>query len=291
LVQEGARVHLIVRPGNELRRLAGIVSSVSLHFADLLDAASLRAILGKVRPSWVFHLAAKGGHPSTPEERLEALRCSFLGTANLLEAIRQQGVARFVHVGSSLEYGPYPRAIHEKDLLRPNTDRGIAKAAASTLVLFYARAYAVPAVIVRPFSVYGPWESPGRLIPTLLRAAISGDEVQLTAPGYRHDFVFVGDVVEVCLRVAAARVRPGDSFNVGTGKQWSNEEVAALVETLTGRTLRLQIGARPPSPTDTRCWVASIEKLQRRLGWTPQWDLPAGLRTTLDWMLAHEPAR
>jgi uncharacterized protein YbjT (DUF2867 family) len=50
LVQEGARVHLIVRPGSELRRLAGIVSSVSLHFADLLDAASVRAILGKVRP-------------------------------------------------------------------------------------------------------------------------------------------------------------------------------------------------------------------------------------------------
>jgi len=291
LVQEGARVHLLVRPGSNLARLTGIVDSVSLHFAELLDFASVRTTLGKVRPSWVFHLAAKGGHPSTPEERLEALRCSFLGTANLLEAVREVGVSRFIHTGSSLEYGRLPRPAREQDALRPHTARGIAKAAASTLVLFYARAYAVPAVILRPFSVYGPWEPPGRLIPTLLRAAFSGEEVPLTAPGFRHDFVFVEDVVEACLRLAAARIRPGDSFNVGTGKQWTNEDVAALVEALTGRTLRLQIGARPPSPPDTSCWVASVEKLQRRLGWRPQWDLPAGLRATLDWMLAHEPAR
>jgi len=288
LVRENARVHLILRPGSDLRRIAEIASYVSMHFGDLLDAERVREIMRQIRPSWVFHFAMKRGHPRAPEERLEMLRSSVVATANLLESVREIGVARFVHMGSSTEYGPYPRPIRESDPLHPTTDRGIAKAAASMLVVFFARAHAVPAVVLRLFSVYGPWEPPERLIPTLLRAALTGEEVRLTVPGYRHDFVFVEDVVEACLRVATRSVRTGEVFNIGTGTQWTNEEVAAQVESLTGRALRMRIGAHPPSPPDTSYWVADIRKSRRRMGWTPQWDLPAGLRRTLEWMQAYE---
>ncbi|MBO9360888.1 MAG: NAD-dependent epimerase/dehydratase family protein [Thermoflexus sp.] len=291
LLEAGAQVHLIVRPGTDLRRLAGMMDQVSIHRGDLLDAGEVREVVTNVRPRWIFHLAARRGHPCTPEERLELLRSSLMGTAHLLEAARDAGIARFIHMGSSLEYGPYPRAIREGDPLRPITDRGVAKAVASVLVAFYARAFGLPAVILRPFSVYGPGQHPEQLIPTLLRAALTGEEVRLTAPGYRHDFVFVEDVVEACLRAAMRSVRPGESFNIGTGIQWTNEEVAAWVESITGRSLRLRIGAHLPSPPDTSCWVADIRKAQRRLQWSPRWDLPAGLRRTLEWMQRHgDPA-
>lgn len=287
LLEAGARVHLIVRPGTDLRRLAGMMDQVSIHRGDLLDAGEVREVVTNVRPRWIFHLAVRRGHPRTPEERLELLRSSLMGTAHVLEAARYVGIARLIHIGSSLEYGPYPRAIRERDPLRPTTDRGVAKATASLLVAFYARAFGLPAVILRPFYVYGPGEPPEQLIPTLLRAALTGEEVRLTAPGYRHDFVFVEDVAEACLRAATRSVRPGEAFNIGTGIQWTNEEVAAWVEFITGRSLRLRIGAHPPSPPDTSCWVADIRKAQRRLQWSPRWDLPAGLRRTLEWIHRH----
>ncbi|MDR7574024.1 MAG: NAD-dependent epimerase/dehydratase family protein [Armatimonadota bacterium] len=291
LLEAGARIHLIIRPGTDLRRLAGVMDRVSIHRNDLLDAGKVREVVTNVRPHWIFHLAARRGHPRTPEERLELLRSSFVTTAHLLEAARDVGITRFIHMGSSLEYGPYPRAIRERDPLRPTTDRGVAKAVASLLVAFYAHAFSLPAIILRPFYVYGPGEPPEQLIPTLLRAALTGEEVRLTTPGYRHDFVFVEDVVEACLRAATRSVRPGEAFNIGTGIQWANEEVAALVESITGRPLRLRIGTYPPSPPDTSCWVADIRKAQRRLRWSPRWDLPAGLRRTLEWMQRHgDPA-
>ncbi|WP_322797954.1 NAD-dependent epimerase/dehydratase family protein [Thermoflexus sp.] len=283
----GAELHLVVRPEAKRWRLSGLEDHVTLHPVDVRDGVRVRQAVEAVRPHAVFHLAMPAGHPRTTDERLEALTVSVMGTAYLLEAAGAAGTARFVHVGSSLEYEPMARSLRESDPLRPNTDRGLAKMLASRLVEFYARFRGVPAIILRPFSVYGPWESPRRFIPTLLRAALRDEEIRLTAPGYRHDWIFVADVVEACCRALEASVEPGEAFNIGTGVQWSNEEVVAIVEALVGRPLRRRIGEYPPSPPDRTCWVAEIEKAQRSLGWSPAWDLPSGLRATLTWMQDH----
>lgn len=190
-------------------------------------------------------------------------------------------------MGGGVEYGFSPRPIRERDPLRPRTGRGIAKAAASVVVGFYARSLQLPAVILRPFSVYGPWEPPARLIPTLLRAAIKGEAVALTAGTARHDFVFVEDVVEAALLAATRPLKPGTALNVGTGVQWTNEEVASLVEAVTGRPLRIEKGKHPGSPADTEFWAADMSKTRRLLRWSPRFDLRSGLEATLRWMEEH----
>lgn len=287
LLDLGAELHLIVRPETNLWRLAGLEDRVALYRIDLRDGQGVMRQVEAIRPDIVFHLAMPAGHPRTAEERLEAMRVGVMATACLLEAAKSVGVARFIHVGSSLEYEPLSRPLHESDPLRPNTDRGLAKMLASRLVEFYARFHGVPAIILRPFNVYGPWESPRRFIPTLLRAALRDEEIRLTAPGYRHDWIFVADVVEACCRALEAPVEPGEAFNVGTGLQWSNEEVVAIVEALVGRPLRRRTGAYPPSPPDRSCWAADIEKARRSLSWSWAWDLPSGLQATLTWMRDH----
>ncbi|MBX5477535.1 MAG: NAD-dependent epimerase/dehydratase family protein [Pyrinomonas methylaliphatogenes] len=287
LALSGARLHLIVRPQTDLWRLSDVRDRVTVHKVDLLDGEGLRRMVRTIRPTIIFHLAMPSGHPRTAAERLESLQVGILATAHLLEAAMEIGAQRFIHFGSSLEYGRYDRPIKEVDHLSPVTDRGMAKATASMLAEFYARWHGIPVVILRPFSVYGPFENPNRFIPTLLRAAMTGEEVRLTAPSYRHDFIFVEDVVEASLRAAELQVQSGEAFNLGTGTQWTNEEVAALVEQVTGRALRLQIGARPPNPPDTSCWVADIEKARRLLGWEPFHDLSSGLKRTWRWMQAE----
>lgn len=277
-------VHLLVRPNTDLWRLKEVEDRLNLHRADLRDEEATRRVVEAVRPWAVVHLATRFGHPRTREERLDALRVAVLGTVHLLEAVRDVGISRFIHFGSTLEYEQADRPLRESDPLRPNTDWGMIKMMSSVLVTSYARIHNIPAVILRPSSVYGPWENPSRFIPTLLRAALTGEPIRLTQPGVRHDWIYVDDVVQAGLRALETPVRPGEAFNLGTGIQWSNEEVVAKVEALIGRRLDKQVGAYPPSPADRPTWVVDSEKAKRELGWSPAWDLDAGLAATLEWM-------
>lgn len=284
LVEGGAQVHAVVRSADGLWRIEDVIPALRLHVLDLQDRAGTEQIIHQTRPEIVFHLAAMAGHPSTPEERERLLRSTVLATANLLDAVERLDFERFVHLGSSLEYGPRDRPLKESDLPQPVTFRGAVKAAATLLCLQFARAAARPVVVLRPFSVYGYFEAPGRLIPILIRTALCDGEIDLTAPGYRRDLVFVEDVVQACLLAIEAENVGGEIINIGSGKQWSNEEVVELVEAACGKRIRVRHGAYSARPSDTTHWVAEIRKAQELLAWQPAHTLPAGLEKTVSWI-------
>jgi nucleoside-diphosphate-sugar epimerase len=138
-------------------------------------------------------------------------------------------------------------------------------------------------LILRPFSVYGPWEAGQRLVPQLLRAVADGTTVGLTAGVARHDFVHVDDIVDAALRAATAQLEHGAAFNLGGGRQTSNEELVALIRRLTGAVLPVRKGGHPRSPCDTDHWLADSRAARRRLAWRPRWRLRAGLAQTWEW--------
>lgn len=287
LVRQGAELHALVRHETDLWRLEEISSEVRLHRADLRDAADLEGAVRSARPEIIFHLAAPGGHPSGPRERRECLETNVLGTANLLKALEPMEVRRFVHAGSSLEYGPRNRPLRESDRCEPVTHRGAAKAAASLLCLQLARSTGRPLVVLRIFSVYGPWEQPGRLVPTAVRAALTGETMDLTGPGICRDLVYVEDVLEAFLLAARAEVAPGEIINVGSGRQWDNHQVVEKVEAISGRRIRARVGAFPRRPPDTAHWVADTTQARRLLGWEARHSLSAGLEKTVRWFRTH----
>jgi nucleoside-diphosphate-sugar epimerase len=212
---------------------------------------------------------------------------SVEGAANLLRAAEPFAEARIVHVGSSLELGPREHPLRESDPLLPTTLRGVAKAAAALLCLEAARA-GRPVVVVRPFSVYGPWEAPSRFVACAIRAALRGEELPLTGPGHRRDYVHVDDVVDGILAAARAPGVAGEVFHLGTGVQWTNEELVEQVAKAVGRPLRVRAGAWPSSPSDVAHWVADPAKSRARLGWAPRHDLASGLAHTVAWFRARE---
>ena len=283
LLREGARVHAVVRPTTDLGRLEDDLPVLVLHVADLTDGERLRSTVEAVRPDVVFHLAAPGGHPTTPDVRADFLASTVMGTANLLEALATLEYQRLVVAGSSLEYGPRNVPHAETDRLEPSTFRGAAKAAETLLCLQRAHAERRPIVVLRLFSVYGCWESPSRLIPTVIRAALGGSEIALTAPGVRHDFVFVEDVVDAMLLAATAGGADGEVINIGSGQQWSNEDVVDTVQRLTGRAVRVRLGEYPAKIADTNYWLADIRKAASMLSWRPRHDLTSGLQQTVEW--------
>jgi nucleoside-diphosphate-sugar epimerase len=287
LIQRGARVHAVVRATTELWRIEQVLPSIAVHTADLTDARALDSIVEEIRPEVIYHLAAPGGHPRSREGREQMLRTAVEGTANLLEATATLPHLRFVHVASSLEYGPRVRPLAETDALRPTTFRGAAKAAATLLCQQAARSHGQPIVVLRLFSVYGYWER-GRLIPAAILAALRGRPLSLTSPGYRRDLVFVEDVVEACAKAVERDNVVGEIVNVGSGEQWSNEEVVETVQALCGMQVPVHVGAHPPSCSDTDHWVADIRKAKELLGWEPRHMLRPGLERTIAWFRSNE---
>jgi nucleoside-diphosphate-sugar epimerase len=286
LVTAGAEVHALVRPTTRLWRLSGALSHLYLHRLSLTHPTRLAETIRQVQPQIIFHLAASGVHHRTATER-SILLSNVFGAFNLLQALEPTAWEKLVITGGSSEYGQKPALLQESDVLQPVTFYGATKAAATLLFQQYARSRSRPVVILRPFSIYGPWEAPTRLVPRAILAALLGLELPLTAPGYRRDYVYVEDVVQACLLAAQKDLPPGEILNIGTGAQTSNEALVELVEQLSGRPIRILPGAFPARSSDTDFWAADIAKARRILGWTAAHSLPQGLQRTIEWFRSH----
>lgn len=285
LLEGGAEVHALVRPGTDLGRIAGCRPRLHVHRADLRDSEAVSTAWEAARPEVVVHAAIFGVHPGRRGGE-EMVATNVLGTHHLLACCRRAGVRRLVVLGGSSEYGRRTAPMKEEDPPEPVSLYGATKAMATLLCQQAARRHGVPVVVLRPFSVYGPGEPRHRLIPTAIRRALDGGPLRLTGPGWRRDFVYVEDVVEAVLRTVALEGHAGEIVNVGSGLQTGNEEVVALVDRLTGGGLEVLAGAYPPHPTDARHWVADVGKAEKVLGWRPRTDLEEGLRRTVAWFSA-----
>jgi len=116
-------------------------------------------------------------------------------------------------------------------------------------------------------------------VPTVVRAARDGTVLPLTGPGLRRDWVHVADVVDACVLAAGAdRLAAGSVLNIGTGVQTANEELVALVERVSGRSIRVASGAHGGRSWDTGSWVCDATAARELLGWEPRTDLTTGLR-------------
>src|SRR5215218_8624971 len=275
LVKRGAEVHALVRPGGDLWRISEMIPAIDIHTVDLTHAKELCRVIVESPPEIIVNLAVRRAG-RTSRDRRRTLQTNVLGTANLLEA------------ATPLEYGVKERPIRESDLPEPVIFYGATKAAATLLCQQLAQADDRPVTVLRLFSVYGYWEPSGRLVPTAIMAALRGQEIPLTAPGYRRDLVFVKDVVEACLLSLRAEGVTGEIINVGSGQQWSNEEVVEMVQVASGREVRVRAGEYPPRPSDTTNWVADNRKAKQLLGWEPRHSLRAGLEQTVAWLERHQ---
>ena len=276
--------------GRLARRLAAEgMEPVMLRRAetDLRDASAVFDAVRRARPEIIFHCAISRGHPKNAEQRLESLASSVMGTAYLVEAAAEAGVERFVHVGSSLVYGQHDREFRESDCLRPPSSRGAAKACAALWLQQYCASTGFPGVELRAFSVYGPGEGASRFIPTLLRAAMTGEPMPLVK-GPRHDFIFVEDVVDACLRATRVATVPGAVFNIGSGISTTNEAVVETARQVTGRPIPIAEAPYPSSPADRAFWRADISAAREHLAWTPRHSLAEGLAATYEWMQRGE---
>jgi nucleoside-diphosphate-sugar epimerase len=276
LVIDGARVTALVRASRGVSRRGNLKDALDVRVADIRDASLVREVVASTEPEYVVNLARVGVGPGK-DGPAELLDTNTIGTANLIEPLADTHCRRFVHLGSSQEYGPRDYPMKESDPIAPVTLYGASKAAATLIALARCSELDVEAVVLRPFYVYGPGEPPSRLVSRAVEAAMTGATLPLSPRATRRDWVYVDDVVEACVRALVAPEVDGMIFNVGTGRDRTNLEVVRAVEAAAGRPVRVRADPRQVRALDTERWRADTLQSERVLGWRPRRTLEEGV--------------
>ncbi|MGD9688864.1 MAG: NAD-dependent epimerase/dehydratase family protein [Phycisphaerales bacterium] len=285
------------------------------HLAELidLDPARVRFVHGSILDpkalsdavsgsSMVFHLAAMGSVPKSIEEPRRAFAVNALGTVAVLEAARSASVSRMVFASSSSIYGgegsppasganQAPAARVETMPSNPLSPYAASKLAGEAAVRAWSRSYALPAVSLRFFNVFGPRQSSesqyAAVVPVFARRLLAGEPSTIFGDGRQtRDFTFVANAVAALLLGATAKGLEGQAVNVGTGHAVSLLELHGLMAkrcapAAQGRAPEPVLA--PARPGDVRHSLADVSLASRLLGYRVLVPLDAGLDETVAW--------
>ena len=201
---------------------------------------------------------------------------------NLLETIPRQNLKRFVHIGSSDEYGNVPAPQHEDLREQPISPYSLAKVASTHFLQMLHRTENYPVVTLRLFLTYGPGQDTARFLPQIIRGCLDDSTFPTSSGEQLRDFCYVDDTIQAILQALVVPGAEGEVFNVASGKPVSIRTMIEKVCTFTGSG-KPQYGGVPFRPGENMALYASVGKAEKYMQWKSTTDLDRGLQKTIDW--------
>ncbi|MGM4886861.1 dTDP-glucose 4,6-dehydratase [Tardiphaga sp. 11_C7_N12_6] len=288
--------------------LNDVATSPRYRFAqiDITDRAAVADAFASFDPELVLHLAAESHVDRSIENSSVFITTNIVGTHVMLEcalrhwsalASRRQSGFRFVHVSTDEVYGTLgvEGFFSEDSAFAPNSPYAASKAAADHLARAWYQTYGLPVIATNCSNNYGPWQHPEKLLPTILRNAVSELPIPIYGTGDNvRDWLFVEDHVDGLL-LAASAGRPGERYNFGGDGERSNLQIARAICGIldeicprTGGQSHLDaitfVADRPGH--DFR-YAVDASKAKRELGWVSAHDFESGLTRTIQWYLSN----
>ncbi len=281
LVSFNCKVFIIVRQGSDTIRIKGLLPEIDILRGDLGEPKDAVSAITQASPEIIFHLAAAGVNPGITDPQT-IVKTNALSTLNILEALRNQELSRFIYAGSCFEYGGGSN-LQEEHPLEPTGVYGASKAAGWLLCKAYHRAWGLPTVTLRPFTPYGPMERLDRLIPHVINCGLRGEDIPLTGGEQERDFVYVQDVVNGFLLAAVSPAAVGMAINLCSGTGVPIKEVVLKILSHMNFPVKPLFGAKPYR--DGEMWQLSGDNKRAKeiLGWVPETSLDEGLQESIKW--------
>lgn len=235
--------------------------------ADICDAPSMRKLLYNFQPDAILHLAAESHVDRSIDDSADFIQTNVVGTHTLLTETlswwKQQGSPnqfRFLHVSTDEVYGSLHMgepAFQPSSPYRPNSPYSASKAASDHLVRAWNRTYGLPTLITHCSNNYGEFQHQEKLIPTVIRTALSGQSIPIYGDGRnRRDWLYVGDHVEALIHVLR-HGQPGSTYMIGGGEELSNLDLVHAICSL--------LDEHSPR-TDSHSYSEQISFVEDRLG-------------------------
>lgn len=238
---------------------------------------------------WVVHFAAESHVDRSIENVQPFIETNIVGTATILDAIRDSGVKRYVHISTDEVYGSLGDngRFTEETPLRPNSPYAASKAAADLMVRSYYETYRIPAIIVRPSNNYGPYQFPEKFIPLMITNLLIEKPIPVYGEGKNiRDWLFVEDNCKA-IDLIIHNGRVGEVYNVGGNSEMRNIDVAKAVLKMMQRDEGMINFVKDRPGHDYR-YALDSSKIEKELGWRPETDIEEGLKKTIQWYRDNE---
>lgn len=259
------------------------IEGITLVEGDIRDKTLVTAVLQENRIELVYHLAAIHYIPYCEQNPTEAFSINVGGTLSVLEAMRAAQVQRMVFASTGALYPPIEEPLTEDTPVQAHDIYGLTKLHAEQIIHYYHQRHAIEATIARLFNTYGPYETNPHLLPHVIQTLKSGETtIRLGNLHPKRDYVYVEDVAEALYRLAQLD-EAYETYNIGTGTEYSVAEVVQLLSNVLERPIEIVQDPERVRPVDKMHQRACIEKIRNRLGWVPQTSLREGLTRWLVW--------
>jgi nucleoside-diphosphate-sugar epimerase len=279
LIETDDEIYGLAREHSSLWRIVDIQTFLKLVQADLSDAEALEALMTRIRPDVIIHLAwyAEPGLYINSMQNLDMLTASL----RLAALAARSGCKYFMGVGTCFEYDFSYGYLSENTPVRPKSVYAASKLAFKTVLDQIGRTTGIETAWVRLFYQYGAYEDKRRVVPAVITSLLSNQKQKLNTGEQIRDYLHVEDVASAI--AAIFRKQLTGEVNIGSGNPITIRDLTTKIGALLGRTELLEYGSIPYNPDDPRFVCANNQRLVDGTGWKPQFGLEEGLLRTIGW--------
>ena len=294
LVEEGASVRVLDNFSTGRREnLAEFLGAIELIEGSITNPATCASVCEGI--DFVLHQAALPSVPRSVADPAASHEACATGTLNMLVAARDAGVKRFVYAGSSSAYGDTPTLPKVESMpTLPRSPYAVAKLVGEQYCRVFSLIFGLETVVLRYFNIFGPRQDPASqysaVIPLFITKALTGESPTIDGDGEQtRDFTYVQNAVcaNLLACTADAGYVSGEVFNLGCGERISVNRLWEAIQENTGAAVEPVNG--PAREGDVRDSLASLDKIQTRMGYESTVSLADALRRTVEWLGGPAP--
>jgi nucleoside-diphosphate-sugar epimerase len=252
---------------------------------DIKDRALLARLFDKGFDICV-HMAAAINVQESIDAPERCFDDNIRGTFNVLEECRKHGT-KIVFISSALVYATAAegQAITEDHPLNASCPYAASKISGENLTIYYYRTYGLPAVILRPFSIYGPWQKSdleGGVMSIFIEKKLSRRPMEVFGDGRQgRDFFYVEDCAEFIVKAAFSDRSVGQVFNAGSGRE---VKIRDLAEKVAAGEVEVKFIKHHHQHAEIMSMKADSTKAREMLGWEPRTGLEEGMEKVAEWI-------
>ena len=265
--------------------------------ADINNKKKIIKILNKYKPIGIFNLAAETHVDRSIDDPSNFIKSNILGTYNLLESIlfytkKNKKKIRLLHISTDEVFGSLTKnqRSNEKFPYDPSSPYSASKAGSDHLVKAYVKTYKMDALISNCCNNYGTNQFPEKFIPKLIFNIINNKPLPIYGKGLNsREWIHVDDHCKALLLIFL-KGKSGESYNVGSGKNFKNIEIAKkLLEIVKKKSFKIgknvKIKFVKDRPGHDYRYALNSKKILKKLKWKSKISIRLGLLNTFNWYL------
>jgi nucleoside-diphosphate-sugar epimerase len=266
-------------------KIADLNDKIIFYQSDLSNKYNLGEILKKSNPAIIIHLASLI-NLERDNLLVEKLMKNFEITLNIYNgALNLKDLKGIINLGSAEEYGGNIPPFRESQKETPTSPYSLSKTCINYLSSYFYRIHNLPIVTLRPFVVYGEYQTNHQLIPQIISKCLRNEPIETTLGNQTRDFIYVQDLVNAILKIIQNPHKAlwGETINICSGEEVKIRDIILKIKQETNSNSEIKFGAIDYRNGESMNFFGSNEKAKLLLDWELEYSFEEGLKKTIIW--------